>query len=123
VRKQYYFRQTPEGLYAWDVDRLVALTAPLPRRTVALSEIRELDEPWSQDDAGTTWLGLVEHVRLMHDADLAYPIILAADGRVMDGMHRVAKALTLGHTEITAVRFTIDPPPDYVGKGPDELPY
>jgi hypothetical protein len=123
VRKQYYFRQTAQGLAAWDVDRLLELTRPLPVRRVLLSEIRELDEPWSLDDPGATWRGFVEHVQLMHDADLGYPIILAADGRVMDGMHRVAKALSLGHTEIAAVQFTSDPPPDHVGKGPDDLPY
>jgi hypothetical protein len=79
------------------------LTRHLAARRVPLSHIRELDEPWSLDHPGATWRGFVEHVQLMHDADLVYPIILAADGRVMDGMHRVAKALSLGHTEIAAV--------------------
>jgi hypothetical protein len=34
----------------------------------------------------------------------------------MDGAHRVAKAWMLGQTEIEAVRFRIDPPPDYTFK-------
>jgi hypothetical protein len=38
---------------------------------------------------------------LMDDADLSYPIILASDGAVMDEMHRVAKAVRQGHTNIT----------------------
>jgi len=59
----------------------------------------------------------------MDDADLAFPIILAADGAVMDGMHRVAKALRAGHTTIEGVRFLVDPPPDHVGRGPSDLPY
>ena len=59
----------------------------------------------------------------MLDADLAFPVILSSDGRIMDGMHRVCKALLHGHTHITAVRFAADPPPDHVGKNPDELPY
>ncbi len=59
----------------------------------------------------------------MDDADLAYPIILAADGVVMDGMHRVAKALRAGMTDIEAVQFNTDPPPDHVGRGPGDLPY
>lgn len=36
---------------------------------------------------------IVEHVRLIMDVDLSFPIILGADGRVMDGMHRIARAL------------------------------
>jgi hypothetical protein len=59
----------------------------------------------------------------MDEADLAHPIILAAEGTVMDGMHRVAKALRLGLGEIEAVQFESDPLPDHVGLGPDALPY
>jgi hypothetical protein len=32
----------------------------------------------------------------------------------MDGGHRVCKAWMLGRNEIAAVKFTIDPEPDYV---------
>jgi hypothetical protein len=59
----------------------------------------------------------------MDEADLAFPIILAADGRVMDGMHRVSRALRLGLSDIEAVQFREDPPPDHVGRGPADLPY
>jgi hypothetical protein len=41
----------------------------------------------------------------------------------MDGMHRVCKALLLGHQDIEAVRFVDDPTPDYIGVAPDDLPY
>ena len=47
-----------------------------------------------------------------HTVDLVYPIILSADGHVMDGMHRIAKAWMLGQRTITAVQFERDPPPD-----------
>lgn len=123
MRKQYFFRPSPHGLLAWDVDRLVALSAELPRRTVPLAHIQELDAAWAGDGEPMSWRGLVEHVRLMDAADLAYPIILAADGTVMDGMHRVAQALRLGRAGIEAVQFETDPSPDHVGKGPDDLPY
>ena len=56
-------------------------------------------------------------------ADLAYPIILDSAGRVMDGMHRVSKALMQGATQIAAVQFEQDPAPDYVDCDPDLLPY
>ncbi len=123
MRKQYYFRRVDGELLAWDVDRLVEQSKTLPRQRVPLAQIRELDEVWFGDDEPATWRSLVAHVRLMDEADLAYPIILSADGRVMDGMHRVAKALRLGRDAIEAVRFDVDPAPDYVGRGPEDLPY
>lgn len=123
MRKQYYFRQSPEGLLAWDVDRLVRLSSEFSVRVVPLTEIRELDEPFFGEDEPPTWRSFASHARLVQDADLKYPIIRAADGAVMDGMHRVAKALGQGERAIEAVQFATDPSPDYVGRRPDELPY
>ena len=123
MRKQYYFRPSPEGLLAWDVDRLVELTRDLPVHAVPLSDIRELDEPVFDDEEPLTWRGPVAHVRLMDEAELRYPVILAADGALMDGRHRVARALREGRSTIDAVRFPEDPPPDHVGRTPEELPY
>jgi hypothetical protein len=123
VRQQYYFRQSARGLLAWDVHRLVALTEKLPRRDVPLTHIRELDQPWFGDDEPPTWRSLVSHLELIEAADLSYPIILSADGSVMDGMHRVARALHEGRPSIKAVQLTVDPEPDYIDRRPDELPY
>ena len=52
-----------------------------------------------------------------------HPIILAKEKFVMDGMHRVAKALKLGHQTIRAVVFKEAPKPDYIDVQPDELSY
>jgi hypothetical protein len=123
MRKQYFFRPSPGGFLVWDVDRLIELTADYPRRRVALSEIRELTEVWFGPGEGATWTALVEHIRLIDAADLKFPIILAADGTVMDGMHRAAKALRTGCSDIEAVQFTSDPPPDYCDVQPGDLPY
>src|SRR5687767_14313646 len=103
MRKQYYFRPSPRGLQAWDVDRLVALSAPLPRRQVAIEDLSELDRPFAGDDDPRTWRQLVAHIRLIHEADLSFPIILAANGEVMDGRHRIARAALEGRLTIDAV--------------------
>ena len=108
---------------AWDVDRLVRLSSDAPRKLVHLAAIRELDEPWFGEHERPTWRAIAEHIKLIEEADLLYPIILSASGAVMDGMHRIAKALLQGRTEIEAVQFDRDPEPDYVGREPDELPY
>jgi hypothetical protein len=125
IRTQYHFRPSPVGLRAWSVDRLVEMSRDLPREMIPLSAIRELDETfWGPDDGRQmTCREVANHARLIRDCDLKFPIILSKDGRVMDGMHRVAKALIEGREAIEAVRFEHDPEPDYVGVSPDNLPY
>jgi len=87
---------------------------------IPLSAIRELDQPWSELQ---TWRAMIEHLDLIDQADLSYPIILSADGAVMDGRHRVVKAVREGRSEIEAVQFDADPKPDHMGRGPNDLPY
>lgn len=70
-----------------------------------------------------TWRSIIEHLKLIQETDLSYPIILSAEGQVMDGMHRVAKALLEGRETIEAVQFDEDPKPDYVDVLPEDLPY
>lgn len=66
---------------------------------------------------------MVDHCRLIRDVDPAYPVVLGPDGRVMDGMHRIARALLGGGTAVAAVRFVELPAPDYRNCHPDQLPY
>lgn len=125
MRKQYHFRESKEGLLAWDVHRLIELTQTTLPLFVQLSDIQEIDESYWYDaeDSPPTCRDLVGHMQLVSAADLNYPIILSPDGRIMDGMHRIAKALLLGHSEIMAVRLDLMPEPDYIGVDPDDLPY
>ena len=123
MRKQYFFRNSPRGILAWDVDHLVTASSTFVTKRVPLSAIRELQQPWSGDGDFQSWNELIAHVRLIEAADLSYPIILSADGSVMDGMHRAAQATLAGHTDIAAVQFDQDPEPDFVGRGPNDLPY
>jgi hypothetical protein len=121
MRKQYHFRPSAAGLRAWDIDRLVAVSKCLEGQLVPVASIRELDEPyWGQP---MTCRNVAEHARLIEEADLGCPIILSSDGRIMDGMHRVLKALMRGERHIRAVRFLTDPEPDFVGVDPADLPY
>ena len=123
VRKQYFFRPSPQGLLAWDVHRLIDLSRNFPRKTMRLEEIGELDRPWAGLDGPETWRQLIEHIQMINEADLSYPIILAANGEVMDGRHRIARAALLGRDSIECVQFERDPDADHVGKGPDDLSY
>lgn len=64
---------------------------------------------------------LVRHMQLVKSANLSYPIIIGADGRVMDGMHRVAKALLEDRATVLAVKFDVQPEPDHRNIRPSEL--
>ncbi|MGH9098565.1 MAG: hypothetical protein ACRDWB_14210 [Acidimicrobiales bacterium] len=124
MRKQYHFWPGDQGLDAWDVDRLVGLTAGLPVEQIPLDSIDEVDSVyWFTDDLVPSVRAVVEHTRLIQAVDTTYPIILGSDGRVMDGMHRVARALLEGRSTIAAVRFELPLEPDYRNCRPEDLPY
>lgn len=123
MRKQYHFRQVGEDTYIWDVHRLVKLTQNFMVKKVMLTDIQELNEAYWFPDEYPTTQKIIEHIQLIQDADLNYPIILCAQGRVMDGMHRVAKASLLKHSDILAVQFEQTPDPDFINIDEDELDY
>jgi hypothetical protein len=125
MRQQYHFRPTKKGVLIWDVHRLVELTKDLPIIEIPVCEIRELDETFWFDGNNDlpTCRRIALHAKLINETDLAYPIILSQDGHVMDGMHRVCKALIEGRKTILAVRFDVDPEHNYMDVSPDDLPY
>jgi hypothetical protein len=125
MRKQYHFRSGKSELDAWDVDGLVELTKDFPVKDVDLDSIGEVDSVyWFNDgDEVPTVRRIVDHMRLVHHVDVSYPIILGSNGCVMDGMHRVVRALLEGHRTIRAVQFEVDPEPDYRNCRPQDLPY
>jgi hypothetical protein len=125
VRKQYHFWPGASGLDAWDVDRLIELSRDLPVIEVPVSSIDELDSNyWFGEGFGPpTVRSLVFHMQLVREVDPSFPIILGVDGRVMDGMHRLARALLDGSPTIRAVRLEVHPEPDFRNCRPEDLPY
>lgn len=107
-------RTVPGGRGFWRVDRLWTLAKDLTPFQLAVEDVPELDMKCWFGDAPPTCRDVAEHARRMQAADLAHPIILAADGALMDGGHRLAKAWLAGLTHVPAVRFTRDPEPDWV---------
>src|ERR1700684_1701149 len=107
MRAQYHFRDSPGGLFAWNVHRLVELSGDLIPKRVPLSSICELDKVYwgGGENQKLTCRENVDHARLMLESDLTFPVILSSDGRVLDGMHRICKALLQGLDHVQAVRF------------------
>jgi hypothetical protein len=124
MRKQYNFRPGDRGLDAWDVDSLIRESADLPVEEVEVASIHEVDTNfWFEFGPEPTVRRIIDQVRLIAEVDPSYPIILGSDGRVMDGMHRVARAILEGRPTIRAVRFVTEPEPDYRNCSPGDLPY
>lgn len=125
IRPQYHLRNSELGLLAWDVRRLIAAAADLAVFEVPLNRIRELDQRFWYDREGDepTCRSIAEHALLIKEADLSYPIILDPDGRVMDGMHRICKALIEERSTIRAVKLPDLPEPDFIGIQAENLPY
>jgi hypothetical protein len=125
MRKQYHSRQVGKDTHIWDVHRLIRLAQALPVQHVPLANIAELDENWwyQSPDEIPTPRAFVAHMKLLQEADTSYPVILCSEGRLMDGMHRIARALLDGRRDILAYRFETTPPPDFINVSLDALPY
>lgn len=112
---QTHSRPIENGRAVYYTERLWQLARELPVETVLIADIPEFEQNcWFRPHTPPTVRAVAEHAKRIAQADLSYPIILSADGRLMDGGHRICKAWMLGQTAISAVRFVIDPEPDYV---------
>ena len=98
MREQYHFKSGPDGFDVWDVAKArFRLVKDTPVEDLPLSSIADIDrEYWFDHGVAPTVRNVVEHCRLIQEVDLSYPIVIDPDGRVMDGMHRVARALLEG---------------------------
>jgi hypothetical protein len=123
MRRQYHTKRVGGRNLIWDVHRLVELTTCYPVHQVPLSSISELDECFWFEGEPATCRAIALHAKLIQETDLAHPIILSSSGRVMDGMHRVCKALLENRPAVAAVRFAEDPEPDYIDADIEALPY
>jgi len=121
MRTQYHSQPGESGLDAWDVARLIELSRDLPVKQVQLDSFWQVDTVYWTEPFTVRQFAL--HVRLVQEVDPSYPIILAADGRVMDGMHRIVRALLNGEGTIAAVQFAVTPEPDFRDCRLEDLPY
>lgn len=103
-------RYTDEDGGVHSVARLVALAADLEPFDVPL---RHLCISPAVFRPITTARDLADHVKRVQDTSLDYPIIMDRDGFIMDGWHRVVKALVEGRETIKAVRFDETPSPEF----------
>jgi len=101
----------------WWTENLWAAAEALPVASASIADIVEFDQNCWFGDRPPTCREVAEHARRIETADLSHPIILSASGGLMDGGHRIARAWLDGRTEVDAVRFETDPPPDWTVPG------
>jgi hypothetical protein len=94
------------GRHSWAVSRLIQLAKDLPVMEIPLDHMAVYYKYQS-----LTLREMVMHMQAVLDADLDYPIILDEDGELMDGRHRIMRAMIDGEKTIKAVRFDENPVP------------
>ena len=94
------------GRHEWSVARLVELSRDLPVMEIPLEHLYVYHRYEK-----LTMREIVMHIRAVMNADLSYPIILDEDGDILDGRHRIMKAMYTGAKTIKAVRFDENPRP------------
>lgn len=94
------------GKHKWHVPRLIELSKDLEVMDVPLAHMYMYYKYES-----LTLRELVGHMEAVNNADLKFPIIIDEDGDIMDGRHRLMKAILNGKKTIKAVRFKENPTP------------
>jgi nitrogen fixation protein len=104
---------TEHETLTWSVERLWELARDLPIGTVPVESLLPiLEEVCCILPDERSCMRMARHAKRVLKADLSHPVILAEDGALFDGSHRIAKAWVLGLKEIQVVRFPVNPEPD-----------
>ena len=98
------------GKNHWSVARLAKL-AEQQNLTILTIPLTHLNVYYLYKDI--TLREMVGHIRQVLDSttDHSYPIILDEDGELMDGRHRIMRAILDNQETIQAVRFDKNPSP------------
>jgi len=93
------------GKNTWSVDRLIQLSKDFKVFKIPVDGLNV----YTKYDI--TLRQLVAHIKAVQKADLKFPIILDEDGEILDGRHRIMKAILEGKSYVLAVRFGLNPTP------------
>lgn len=97
------------GNHHWSVARLFKLSESLPIMEIPIDHLNVYYKY-----KRLSLRDMVMHIHAVNNADLSYPIILDEDGELLDGRHRIMKAMLTNVATIKAVRFDENPHPCYV---------
>lgn len=114
INEPGYIEGDGQSVYFWRLSTLWKLSETMAVEDVPLSSFDWTNENFQCSSLSTPplWRDIGDHTRRILAADLGYPIIISAEGNVMDGMHRILKCYVFGLPTVNAVRFAQTPPPD-----------
>lgn len=103
----------------WQVSKLIEASKDLPVFEANVDElVAQLENgTWFGRGRPATIGAVLQHMLRAMNVDLSYPIILASNGKLLDGAHRVIGAKVKGIRTVRAVQFVKNPPPDEMGPG------
>lgn len=99
-----------DGKKVWKVVTLIEASKDLPVEEMPVSGINS----YNLLPEMKTMKAFVAKIKKVQNVDLSYPIILDEEGYVMDGRHRIAKAMLNDEKTIKFVRFDVTPYADYI---------
>lgn len=101
--------------YIWYTERLWKLARELPEFEIEVESLQELDRDcWFGTGRVPTIREVAAHCRRINEVNTEFPVILNEKGGLMDGGHRLARALLEGSKTIKAVQFAQTPEPDVI---------
>ena len=101
--------------YIWFTERLWALARELPEFDIEVERFQELDQDcWFGRGRAPTIREVAAHCKRINQVDTGFPVVIIENGRLMDGGHRLARALLEGTKTIKAVQFAQMPVPDAI---------
>lgn len=114
-KRQTHSTEIKGKRYIWYTDRLWKLAQELPEFEVEVEGFQELDQDcWFSTGRTPTIREIAAHCKRINEANAEFPVIINENGRLMDGGHRLARALLEGTTTIKAVQFAQMPEPDII---------
>jgi hypothetical protein len=99
------------GDRVWTVANLVERAKGLPPFDLPIAALFVGAKVWGAIESPYEF---AQHMRRVLDVDTSHPVILDQEGFIMDGWHRVTRALVDGKATIKAVRFDETAPHDYI---------
>ena len=112
---EYKEQMSKLGKHYWSVPRLIELSKDFEVMDIPLNHLNVYN-----NYSNLTLRDMAMHINAINDADLKYPIILDEDGEIMDGRHRIIKAMITEAKTIKAIRFDTNPEPCKTDSSKDE---
>jgi len=93
----------------YTVSRLIELSSALPTIKVSILELmKNTDNHQGLEELAIfSTTNILEHNRV-HDSDNSFPILIKEDGTIIDGFHRVLKAILSGTNILPAKKIPLD---------------